>query len=192
MLRRPEAAYVPAAFAALALAGCVGLIPGGVRPSPTGRHLDESGLEQPLPAAVYYTDLGPAEIDVSSYPEAQKRAYTTFRGACGACHTLARAVNSPTQSRTYWRFHLARMSMHSRFQKIPRLSAEEREAVLDFLVHDARVRKIEGRAEFERSDEELKRRFDPILQQYLWELYQGRGVRTPHAGPGGQDHEDRP
>lgn len=118
----------------------------------------------------YYTDLGPDRIDVSSYPEVQRRRYATFARVCGQCHTLARAVNSPTQTRTYWRFHLARMSLHSRMHHQGPLPEADRQAVLDFLEYDARVRKIEGAEGFRARDEELKRRFDPILERQLREL----------------------
>ncbi|MDX6767969.1 MAG: hypothetical protein SF051_00440 [Elusimicrobiota bacterium] len=126
-----------------------------------------------LPQTEYYTDLGPESIDVSAYPESIRAHYPAFVRACGECHTLARSVNTPPQSRTYWRFHLARMSLHSRMRHAGPLSKEDREAVLDFLEYDDRVRKTEKREEFRRLDEELKRKFDPILEKQLLKLYQG-------------------
>lgn len=133
----------------------------------TWPHLYTAGL----PLTEYYTDLGPDSIDVASYPEPQQRNYERFRAVCAECHTLARAVNCPTQSRTYWRFHLARMSAHSRMRHAGPLSKEDREAVLDFLEYDGRVRKVEQRERFLEQDEQLKKRFEPILQKQLYELY---------------------
>lgn len=123
-----------------------------------------------LPDTEYYTDLGPDAIDVSAYPPEQRRAYAVFERVCSRCHTLARAVNSPTRSRTYWRFHLARMSAHSRMHHQGPLPKEELKAVLDFLEHDAQVRKVQNRERFLEQDEELKRRFEPILERQLKEL----------------------
>ena len=143
-------------LAAAALAGCY-----------TWPHLRQSGL----PDTEYYTDLGPSEIDVSAYPPRYREDYKTFQRVCSQCHTLARAVNSPTRSRAYWRFHLARMSAHSRMRHQGPLDEEDLHAVLDFLEYDAKVRKTTP--EFRRQDEELKRRFDPILERQLEILYRG-------------------
>lgn len=43
---------------------------------------------------LYPNDMGPAEIDVSSYPKAHQKAYRTFAFKCAACHTIARPINS--------------------------------------------------------------------------------------------------
>ena len=134
----------------------------------TWPHLRTAGL----PVTEHYTDLGPDTIDVSSYTPVMQAHYKTFERVCGDCHTLARSINCTTQSRTYWRFHLARMSLHSRMRHAGPLSKEDREAVLDFLQYDDRARKRDRRAEFEKLDEELKKRFDPILEKQLKELYE--------------------
>jgi hypothetical protein len=115
----------------------------------------------------HYADLGPSEIDVSAYPSQQKYNYKLFKQSCGLCHTTARAVNSETQSRLYWRFHLARMNMHARFQGAYPLTPLETQQVLDFLVFDAKVRKVEKRAEFYAQTEELKRRYDAVLRKKM-------------------------
>ncbi len=121
----------------------------------------------------YYADLGPAWIDVSRYPPEQQRNYKTFVAVCGRCHTLARAINSPTESRLYWRFHLARMNLHSRLSEGAPLSRKDVADILDFLDYDGRVRKIEDRKSFEILTEDLKKRFDPILQKQLSRLRTG-------------------
>lgn len=122
-----------------------------------------------LPPTLYYSDLGPEEIDVSDYTAQQKYNYAIFRRECSACHTLARAVNSPTQSRAYWRFHLARMSLHSRVNRAGPLPHEDVKRILDFLEYDSRIRKVQNRKEFDDRTETLKRRFDPTLERLLEE-----------------------
>lgn len=120
-----------------------------------------------LPDTLYYADLGPDEIDVAAYPLEQRRAYALFREACAGCHTLARAVNSPVESRLYWRFHLDRMNLHSRFRHRKTLTADEKKSLLDFLEYDARVRKVQDKQRFDEQTEELRRRFEPILEGIL-------------------------
>lgn len=120
-----------------------------------------------LPQTLYYADLGPDTIDVSNYPAQQQYNYRYFRLQCARCHTLARAVNSPAQSRAYWHFHLIRMSLHSRLQREGPIPRDQVKALLDFLEYDARVRKIEDRRRFEARTEELKSRFEPTLRRLL-------------------------
>ena len=120
-----------------------------------------------LPDTLYYADLGPDTIDVGDYPAQQKYNYTIFERECSRCHTLARAINSPVQSRLYWHFHLARMSLHSRFRRQGAIPAQKTKAILDFLEYDAQIRKVQDRKHFEERTEELKRRFEPILKKLL-------------------------
>ena len=120
-----------------------------------------------LPDTLYYADLGPDKIDVADYPAQQKYNYTVFAQECSRCHTLARAVNSPVESRLYWRFHLARMSLHSRVRRQGPIPARQAKFILDFLEYDAQVRKVLGKKKFEEQTEELKRRFEPILNNLL-------------------------
>lgn len=46
------------------------------------------------PAGLYPNDFGPADIDVSSYPKEMKQNYRLFAFKCAACHTIARPINS--------------------------------------------------------------------------------------------------
>ena len=125
-----------------------------------------------LPDTLYYADLGPDEIDVADYPAQQKYDYAFFRLECSRCHTLARAINSPAQSRLYWRFHLARMSLHSRFRHQGPISAAGTKSILDFLEYDDQVRKVRDKRNFDERTEELKRRFQPILKKILEQMRQ--------------------
>ena len=124
-------------------------------------------LPESLPQTLYYSDLGPDAIDVSDYPSQQKFNYGVFQRQCSRCHTVARAVNSPVQSRAYWHYHLVRMSLRSRMKGEGPIPALEVKAVLDFLEYDANVRKTGDKKRFEERTEELKRRFEPTLQRLL-------------------------
>lgn len=132
-----------------------------------------TALPADLPDTLYYADLGPDVIDVTAYPAEQQAGYVVFKEACARCHTLARAVNSPVESRLYWRFHLDRMSLHSRFRRQAPLSAADKKVLLDFLEYDAQVRKVQDKKRFTEQTEEMKRRFEPILQVLL------ERMRTP-------------
>lgn len=137
-----------------------------------------------LPQTLYYADLGPDSIDVSAYPAQQQYNYGFFRLQCARCHTLARAVNSPVQSRAYWHFHMIRMSLHSRFQKEGPIPADQMKSMLDFLEYDARVRKVEDRQRFEARTEELKRRFEPTLKRLLEHMQKSPQPRLMPAASG--------
>ena len=127
-----------------------------------------------LPLTLYYTDLGPDTIDIADYPAQQKYNYAVFAHECSRCHTLARAVNSPVKSRLYWRFHIARMSLHSRLNRLGPISAEETKSILDFLEYDAQIRKVQHKGDFERQNAELQRRFEPILKELIERLQTSR------------------
>lgn len=122
--------------------------------------------------SIFYADLGPEEIDVSGYPEAQQRGYRVFQDACSRCHTPARALFSPTASRSGWKEYARRMKGQARWERVP-LSDNELDAVVDFLVFDGRKRKIEGREEFERTTRELQLRFWETIEERMRRLQHG-------------------
>jgi hypothetical protein len=134
-----------------------------------------------LPRTLYYADLGPDAIDVADYPAQQKYNYTIFQQECARCHTLARAINSPVESRMYWHFHLARMSLHSRVRHQGPISASETKAILDFLEYDSQVRKVQNNKIFEEQTAELKRRFEPLLKSLLDQMRQTSQPDSPPA-----------
>jgi hypothetical protein len=53
-------------------------------------------------------DNGPGTLDVSSYPEKQKKQYTLFSVKCAKCHPLARPINSRFSAED-WKRYLKRM-----------------------------------------------------------------------------------
>ncbi len=120
---------------------------------------------------LYYSHLGPDTIDVSRYPSKQQYQYQVFSRVCSQCHTLARAINAPKVGRSYWEFYLARMRLYSRFARQP-VSAQEKDAILDFLDYDTRERKVKRSAQFEALTRELKKRYDALVEKRL------RGFQT--------------
>lgn len=53
-------------------------------------------------------DGGPGTIDVSGYPDLQKRNYEIFSAKCSKCHPLARPINSKF-SAVEWKRYIKRM-----------------------------------------------------------------------------------
>ena len=97
-------------------------------------------------AAQFSWDMGNDVIDVLEYPKAQQANYELFKAKCSPCHTLARPINSPFESRKDWARFVKRMHGKSgRGQDIDRESAQK---IVEFLVYDAGVRKIARRQEF--------------------------------------------
>ncbi|MFI5345586.1 MAG: hypothetical protein ACHQ51_04350 [Elusimicrobiota bacterium] len=120
-----------------------------------------------LPDTLYYADLGPETVDVTDYPPAQRKNYALFQKECARCHTAARAVNSPAESRSYWKYHLARMNLHTGFRSLTPLTDRETADILDFLDYDTQVRKVRDAKRFDETTEELKKKFEPILNGLL-------------------------
>lgn len=120
-------------------------------------------------SALFYSDLGPDTVDVSSYPPARRRDYEVFLRVCSRCHTPARAINAPYVNRAWWEFYMARMRVRSRFQG-EALAKKDLRAVLDFLEHDSNERKVARAAEFEGIKSELKRRFEAALDERMEKL----------------------
>jgi hypothetical protein len=164
------------AFALIAAAGT--LLGSGKRKSQStaaGPAVAVSTTTAAAPAArvrrgiLFYSDLGPEEIDVSSYPDDQRRNYAVFVWACSRCHGLARSINAPYVSRGWWEFYMTNMRLRGRVAGRP-FSREETKAVLDFLDYDSRVRKVEKAAAFEKAAAELKRRFAAYVDQRMGDL----------------------
>lgn len=117
---------------------------------------DARPAEQGAPR--FYYDLGPATVDDSGYPPEQREGYRLFLAVCGACHGTARALNAPYSDRDVWKSYLRRMRVKMEGRAV--LPPErELERILDFLVYDSKLRKLDGSAEFDALQEELKTRF---------------------------------
>ncbi len=125
------------------------------------RRFTEEQLSAKFPA-----DLGPAEVDVSQYPEPQKANYALFAEKCSKCHTLARAINAPFIEEGTWSRYVHRM--HGKAQarlEEPLLEGAEARRVIDFLVYDSRERKVKRAQEFMRTQEDLKQFFQEVLAE---------------------------
>jgi hypothetical protein len=130
---------------------------------------------------LFYSDLGPEQLDVSAYPAEQRQNYAVYARACSRCHGLARSLNAPYTSRGWWEFYMTGMRVRGRVAGRP-FSREEIQAVLDFLEYDARVRKVENAAAFDKSTAELKRRFNAVVDQRMGEMQK----KMPKVTPWGQ------
>ncbi len=84
-------------------------------------------------------DLGHEVVDVSAYPPGIQASYRVFLGACSRCHTTARALNAPIVTRDQWWRYVRRMHMRSQERA---LTAATARAIVEFLAHDAAVRKV--------------------------------------------------
>lgn len=156
---RPEAEPPPAALSS--------------EPRPRGADpVVPPATELQLQTALYDSDLGPETVDVSSYPMQQRYNYRVYASACSRCHGLARSINSPLASRTWWEFYVASMRARGSLSGRP-ISAQERRAVLDFLEYDGRERKQRRAEEFERLRAELRRRFDALMDERMERLQRG-------------------
>lgn len=135
--------------------------------------------------SLFYADLGRDSINVSSYPQQQKKEYAVFRQACSKCHTLARAINSPTVSRQAWEYYVIKMRMWMDPHH-PRYTHEEADQIVDFLTYDSKVRKVDRRSDFDAMTRKLQIRFSDTINARTRRLQM-----TPHQ-PGVQRLEGRP
>ena len=127
--------------------------------------------------SIYYYDLGPDEIDVSSYPQRQKDQYALFAKTCSQCHTLARAINSPHVGRGAWEIYVLRMRLRSQFKGGTAITRKEAKAILNFLAYDAKVRKVSGKAEFKSLTRRLRKRFDETVDERMRRLHEANPER---------------
>jgi len=91
------------------------------------------------PEMIAAFDKGPAKIDVASYPPELQQAYQVFTKKCGACHTVARAINSDLVLESDWEADVNDMTARSRKM----ISADEAKQIYDFLVYDSKMRKAD-------------------------------------------------
>lgn len=126
-----------------------------------GRSFTKEQLE-----AKYYYDLGPSEINVSEYPEAQKANYQLFVKTCSQCHTLARPINSPYTAWQDWRRYITRMQERTKVHPAAKISKKNAKQIADFLSFDAHIRKEDKKEEFEVLTDRLKELFKEIQMQH--------------------------
>lgn len=131
--------------------------------------------------AMFYYDLGPEEIDVSSYPEKQRENFAVFAKTCSQCHTLARPINVPIVEKKDWDRYINRMHQRAKVRKA-KIPKQEVAAILDFLIYDSQVRKADGKASFEKRTEELKQLFEEVKKERArLQLEEDKGKTLPAA-----------
>jgi len=110
----------------------------------------------------YPNDLGPDEIDVSSYPKEMRQAYKVFAFKCAACHTIARPINSQFLELTEAEIKKAKVDEPELFkdEKVTKVDAgiwnryvkrmmakpgcpvgKDGKQIFEFLAYDSRARK---------------------------------------------------
>ncbi|MHB2026807.1 MAG: hypothetical protein ACYCPQ_09275 [Elusimicrobiota bacterium] len=142
--------------------------------------------------ARFYFDLGPAQINVSSYPAIQQENYKVFARACSQCHTLARPINSPIVATKDWQRYIRRMSARTKTApaNIKPFARSDIESILSFLDYDSRLRKIKHKAEFQAKTEKLKLLFQRMQTKRIktereTDLKKARHT-YPYSGPSPQ------
>lgn len=116
-------------------------------------------------AARFYYDLGPAAVDVTSYPEVQKKHYRVFVKTCSQCHTLARPINSPIVDRKDWKRYVQRMHGETKMASGKLISARDAECIVSFLSYDAQIRKVKNKAAFDAKTKELRLLFNAVQKE---------------------------
>jgi mono/diheme cytochrome c family protein len=112
--------------------------------------------------AQFYYDLGPDTIDVSGYPKAQQDAYAVFQKTCSQCHTLARPINAPYVTSRDWQRYILRMHEKTKSRPGTVISKEDAKVIVDFLVSDAKVRKVSHKKAFNLETAKLKALFEDV------------------------------
>ena len=141
-----------------------------------------AGGKEPLKAQ-FYADLGPDKIDVSKYPKQQQEDYAVFRKSCSQCHTLARAVNSPWVTELEWQRYVLRMHKRTEAQPGTVITEEAEKAIVDFLVFDAKARKVTGKKKFDALTAKLKARFEKLKAGRAKQQKRGEAGKAEKAAP---------
>lgn len=91
----------------------------------------------------YANDLGPEQIDVSSYPLELQRTYRQLiLGKCSRCHGAARTLNSEFAQPEVWKLYIRRMAA----KPGSGIDSPEAQKIWEFLVYDSRQRKLGAQA----------------------------------------------
>jgi len=134
--------------------------------------------------ARFYYDLGPAEIDVSSYPTERQAGYLVFKKTCSQCHTLARPINSPIVTSKDWQRYVLRMHVRTQSKPGTVISKEDQKVIVEFLAYDAKRRKIDGKKAFEEQTARLKTLFEDVKAERSKRQVQEQKVQesAPYTG----------
>ncbi|MBI2915718.1 MAG: hypothetical protein HYY07_02535 [Elusimicrobia bacterium] len=109
-------------------------------------------------------DLGPATVDVSSYPKEIQTNYRIFLAVCSSCHSSARPLNAPYLSAEDWKRYVRRMHVKIS-NKGYFLEPKQEKQIVDFLVYDSKVRKIDQKDQFQAQQSKLDSLFEEVVQE---------------------------
>jgi hypothetical protein len=87
-------------------------------------------------ADIWRQDKGPTKVDVSSYPHEAQKGYQILLDNCGACHSVARPLNTSMQVE-YWALYVGNMKKRHGVE----LTLEESRKLVKFLMLDQEKRK---------------------------------------------------
>ena len=136
-------------------------------------------------AAKFPYDLGRADVDVGAYPPKIREAYKDFMSACGSCHTTARPLNAPYASAHDWERFVHRMHVKIENEGAV-LDKELGKQIVDFLVYDSKIRKIDGKKEFRAEQEKLKALYAEVAKEQerlvLKDTLETPKKETPYVG----------
>lgn len=136
--------------------------------------------EQELNAVLPY-DLGPATVDVSKYPAAQKEDYQLFLKRCALCHTSARSINFPLVSREDWVRFIQRMHGRAHGELV---DEQEMQRIADFLAYDSATRKLRDPEAFARLQYDLDQRYAEVKKERARLIESGKACsKTNASGP---------
>ncbi len=115
-------------------------------------------------AARFPYDLGPATVEISAYPENIQQSYKLFLAACSICHTSARPLNAPYIKAADWKRFVHRMHLKMDQREIS-LDKETEKKIIEFLVYDSKVRKMDKKQEFDQNQEKLNLLFSELVKE---------------------------
>lgn len=130
------------------------------------------GVAEQAAREPFAEDLGPDRLEYEQllkYPEEQQANYVLFAKRCSKCHTPARPLNSRFASREIWARYVTQMWRRPG----SRITHDEARRIIDFLVYDAAVRKLDRREEFEAHRRRLLEEFKARHPDRYDELYAG-------------------
>lgn len=130
-------------------------------------------------------DLGPATVDVSNYPKEIQQDYKLFLAVCGSCHTSARPLNAPYIKALDWKRYVHRMHIKMQGRGISLDHGMEKK-IIEFLVYDSKVRKVDGKKQFQAKQKELAKLFEEVVKEQdrliLEETLKKPKKETPYVG----------
>lgn len=115
-------------------------------------------------SAHFSYDLGSATVDVASYPLNIQENYKLFLAVCSSCHTSSRPLNSPYVKAYDWKRFVKRMHIKMGSQGYA-LEPKEEKRIVEFLVYDSKIRKIDKKFEFEAKAQELSKLFQEVSKE---------------------------